>query len=318
VSSPAVSVIIPTFNRAEYLQHAIASVLGQGFSDFELIVSDNASTDGTTDAVADFDDPRVRYLRQERNIGMAGNIRAGYEAASGTAVAYLFDDDFWSPTFLAKVAGALLAEPDAVLAFSTHWVTTPDGEPDPHQTEESEAAFGRSALEPGCHRPFVDLAYGHKSIPWHASVFERGAVDVDRLFDVRAGSVTDLWALTQLSLTGRGAVYVPERLMFLRGHEGMETAKGQERMARGAVWCHETLLGDGRVADRRDQVRENLAAAHLSIARCRTEEGDRRGARKHWREARKAGASGPRTLFLGLLAAVPASLGRAVVRLRRR
>src|SRR6476646_10618157 len=65
-----VSVFIPTYNRARLLGFAIESVLAQTYGDFELVVSDNASTDETPDVVAGFDDPRLEYVRQPENLGL--------------------------------------------------------------------------------------------------------------------------------------------------------------------------------------------------------------------------------------------------------
>ncbi len=96
------SVIIPTYNRRELLHQAIESVLLQTFDDFELIVVDDASTDGTRDLVSSLDDPRIRYVLNDRNRGAAGARNTGIFGASGVWVAFLDDDDVWLPDKLAK------------------------------------------------------------------------------------------------------------------------------------------------------------------------------------------------------------------------
>lgn len=97
---PKVSVIMPTYNRAGAVGEAIQSVLNQTVDDFELLVVDDASTDGTGDAVSRIGDRRVRYLRQATNGGDAAARNAGLDRSSGKYVAFLDDDDCWVPETL--------------------------------------------------------------------------------------------------------------------------------------------------------------------------------------------------------------------------
>lgn len=95
---PNVSVIIPTHNRRDFVREAIASVLAQTYQDFELIVVDDGSTDGTADAVREF--PSTRYIFQEnRGVSVARN--RGVEMSRGTLLAFLDSDDLWQPQKLA-------------------------------------------------------------------------------------------------------------------------------------------------------------------------------------------------------------------------
>ena len=89
---PKVSVIMPTFNRKAYLKAAIESVLLQKIDDFEIIITDNASTDGTDELVASFTNESIRYFRNEKNIGVVNNYNKALELASGEYV-YIFSDD---------------------------------------------------------------------------------------------------------------------------------------------------------------------------------------------------------------------------------
>ena len=91
--APPVSVCIPTYNYGRFLGRAIESVLGQAFGDFELLVVDNASTDGTDELVAGYDDPRLSYLRNERNLGLFGNFERCLELARSDLVKILCADD---------------------------------------------------------------------------------------------------------------------------------------------------------------------------------------------------------------------------------
>ena len=94
-SSPTISVIIPTYNRAHLVGRAIRSVLAQTFQDIELIVVDDGSIDDTEAIVLDFPDPRIHYLRHEINRGGSAARNTGIRAACGEYVAFLDSDDEW-------------------------------------------------------------------------------------------------------------------------------------------------------------------------------------------------------------------------------
>lgn len=96
-----VSVVVPTHERADTLQRAIESVLSQTITDIELIVVDDASTDGTEAVVREYDDPRIKYLKHDENCGGSAARNTGVDAAEGKFVAFLDDDDEWRPGKLA-------------------------------------------------------------------------------------------------------------------------------------------------------------------------------------------------------------------------
>ena len=97
-----VSVLIPTYNRAEYLRQALESVFAQSLAPWEVIVVDDGSTDHTA-AVAGSFGPKVRYVRHESNRGISASRNSGLEAAQGEVIAWLDSDDLWEPAFLATV-----------------------------------------------------------------------------------------------------------------------------------------------------------------------------------------------------------------------
>ena len=99
---PSISVILPTFNRERTLARAVQSVLQQTFADFELIVVDDASTDGTPALMERMADPRLRYLRLPKNRGAAGARNAGIAAATAEWIAFQDSDDEWLDSKLAQ------------------------------------------------------------------------------------------------------------------------------------------------------------------------------------------------------------------------
>jgi glycosyltransferase involved in cell wall biosynthesis len=116
-AAPQVSVVIPAYNRAATIAAAIESVLRQTWGDFELIVVDDASTDGTRAAAAEVQDPRVRLIANPRNMGAAAARNAGVAEARGTWVAFQDSDDEWLPGKLEKQMARLAANPDFVGAY---------------------------------------------------------------------------------------------------------------------------------------------------------------------------------------------------------
>lgn len=107
------SVIIPTYNRVDYLREAIESVLAQTFTDFELIVVDDGSTDGTRELAASYKG-RVRYISQQ-NCGPSAARNNGIKNAVGRYIAFLDSDDIWLPEMLAKQVAMLSKDPAAGL-----------------------------------------------------------------------------------------------------------------------------------------------------------------------------------------------------------
>jgi glycosyltransferase involved in cell wall biosynthesis len=108
-----VSVVLPTHNRAHTLLRAIESVLRQTHADLELIVVDDGSTDGTPPLVAGVADPRVRYLRMEKNCGAHAARNFGIRAATGRYVSFQDSDDVWLPEKLERHLKVLAECPGA-------------------------------------------------------------------------------------------------------------------------------------------------------------------------------------------------------------
>jgi glycosyltransferase involved in cell wall biosynthesis len=117
-SAPTVTVIIPSYNRSNFLGEAVASVLSQIFEDFELIVVDDGSTDETPELMRAISDPRVRYLPRSHR-GISASLNAGLHAARGKYVARLDSDDLWLPDMLSTLVGVLEAKPEIGVAYGS-------------------------------------------------------------------------------------------------------------------------------------------------------------------------------------------------------
>ena len=111
MNGTSVTVGIPTFNRAGLLRETIESVLGQTYSNFRLIVSDNASTDETQEVVATLSDARLGYVRADKNIGMNANFNRLIELTESEFLMLLPDDDLLYPEYLNSVITVLERNP---------------------------------------------------------------------------------------------------------------------------------------------------------------------------------------------------------------
>jgi glycosyltransferase involved in cell wall biosynthesis len=216
--TPTVSIGLPVRNGAEHLAAAIESILTQTFTDFELTISDNASTDATPAICADYAarDSRIAYHRHERDIGASRNFNFVFHQAAGEYFKWAAHDDLIEPTFLERCLAALEAAPDAVLCQSLVRVVDQHG----------------SARELYDHAEFGTEA-SRQSDRLAARLRARRCMDVFGLIRTDALRGTALIAdhvgadrtlLIELALKGR-FVGVPEVLFLNRDHSGRFTRR---------------------------------------------------------------------------------------------
>ncbi len=119
---PRFSVIIPLYNKAPYVRKTVESVLGQTFGDYELIIVDNGSNDGSHEIVAAFTDHRIKIVRLEENVGVSNARNKGVSLASAPQITFLDADDWWEPTFLEEMAGLIDRHPDAGIYGTGYYI----------------------------------------------------------------------------------------------------------------------------------------------------------------------------------------------------
>ena len=99
---PRVTVLMPAFNAGKYIAEAIQSVLDQDFTDFELLIVEDGSTDNTKDIINQFHDPRIRSISQPKQLGVACSLNKGLSAAAGYYIARFDADDICFPQRLSR------------------------------------------------------------------------------------------------------------------------------------------------------------------------------------------------------------------------
>jgi glycosyltransferase involved in cell wall biosynthesis len=112
--APLISVVIPTYNRADLIPKAIQSVLDQTYQNWELIIVDNYSDDGTKEVIDSFRDPRISMLLIPRTGSVAASRNMGVHHANGEWIAFLDSDDWWFPTKLSTVCEVIQRNPDLI------------------------------------------------------------------------------------------------------------------------------------------------------------------------------------------------------------
>ncbi len=210
---PRVSVCIPAYNSAALVGDAVRSVLAQDFADYELLVVDNASSDATGDVIRGFADPRVRYSRNDRNLGFAGNLNRCLELAAGDSVAFLCADDFWLPGALRRLVEALEADGRTLLAHAGHRIVSADG-----ATLETRV-YPWPALAEGAVFRGKLLDWNIRGICLSSVLFRREAAVRLGGFDESLKFCPDLAFWLRLSARGPFA-YVAEPLAAYRIHAG--------------------------------------------------------------------------------------------------
>lgn len=218
-SSPRLSIGLPVYNGVDFLAASLDALLGQTYQDFELIISDNASTDGTSELCQSYAvrDPRVRVVRQPRNIGAAPNHDAVLQEATGELFKWVSADDLYAHDLLERCVGLLDEHPDAVLAHTWTAAIDPWGE----VIQAHEYPLTTASVRPS--ERLRSLLFDGELMPGAIRADDfYGVIRTDVLRRVKPhGSFyhADQVFMAELALHGRFVQY-PDWLYFRRHHDG--------------------------------------------------------------------------------------------------
>ena len=270
-NQPLVSVIIPTYNRPLYLRDAIASALNQTYKDIEILVSDDCSSISPIDVIDSFQDTRIHFWSNEKNLGIFCNVTNAFKKANGKYVASLNDDDMWKEDFLEKLIPPLEANPELALAFCDHYVVDAKGTLNPTATEINTRRWKRDGLKEGIHQPFYQAGLVDQSVSTAAAaVIRKDAVDWDNM-PASAGSAWDLYTAYSACCSGRGAYYIPERLTLYREHEqsasinNSSSTQGKIHWAQCGMFCYSTFMQDDRLKEHHSYFKYKWVRASTSM-----------------------------------------------------
>lgn len=240
--APAVSIGLPVRNGARYLDATIRAILGQDFPDLELIVCDNASTDGTAEIARAHAarDTRVTYHRQPRNLGAGPNYDDCFHRARGRYFKWAAHDDLLAPDYLSRTVAALEATPDAVLCTTG---ITEIGPEDQVLRIYANRFPGIEAPEPA--RRFAAVIHTTHQCEDFFGLFRRAALVGSGLHGTYSGS--DRVLLAEMALRGRW-VFVEAPVFLHREHPERYTRALLLRDRREAALWQDSSGGTRRAA----------------------------------------------------------------------
>jgi glycosyltransferase involved in cell wall biosynthesis len=246
---PLVSVIIPTYNRADLVRQAVASVMAQTYRDFEIVVVDDGGTDGTFEALAAW--PELRLLRHAGRRGVSAARNTGINAARGQWLAFLDSDDLWLPDKLARQIFLLEGTPELLIC----------------QTEETWVRHGVRVNKPLSHRKVAGRIFlpslTRCMISPSAVILNRRLFEDHGVFDatLAAAEDYDLW----LRLTWRYDVgLVDEPLVIKRGGHPDQLSR-QWGLDRFRIRALVKLLDEPDLPEPYARAARNLLAAKCAI-----------------------------------------------------
>lgn len=286
-----VSILIPTYNRAQYLRGAIESALAQTYVHLEVLVLDDCSPDNTPAVVAEYmGDPRVQYVRHEKNLGITGNWKFGIEKATGEYFCLLHDDDTLGPDCVSRLAEPLAEDDELILSFCGHWLMNAEGQRLAEETDKNDQHFKRDTLATGKLKNFAKTALLDLSIPVGSALFRRSKVTPEFITPEAKGAI-DIWLLYQCVRTGYGAYYIPERLMNYRLHGAGMSHSMPQYMLEGHLFRHRSILADTKMTSLHATVKPQLTGTltHLGVTLLR--QGAQGEARQILKEALQQGAT---------------------------
>lgn len=215
MTRPTLSIGMPLYNAEEYLADAIDSILGQNFEEFELILSDNGSTDRTAAICKEYaeKDSRIRFFRQDENLGATPNFDFVFQQARGRYFKWAAHDDVLLQGFFSACLACLESDPTVVLACPAV------AEIDQHGDLVTRYTHDIDSEAEAAHVRF----YEYIGKPWAYHLYGVFRTEVlAQTARIQGYSGSDNFLLAEVMLYGR-MVELPERLLHLRVHPGQST-----------------------------------------------------------------------------------------------
>jgi glycosyltransferase involved in cell wall biosynthesis len=230
MATPKVSVGLPVYNGEKFVKQALDSLLNQDFDGFEIILCDNASTDATEEICRAYaaQDRRIRYYRNDSNIGAAPNYRRVFQLAHGEYFKWFAHDDICLPTFLSRCYATMRAAPaDVALVYPLCQFIGEFGEVLPARSDSLASPF---------ERPYRRLARVIARVSWGGPFW--GLVRPDYIRRTRLAYSVSYWddlLLAELALLGKFRE-IPEVLFQVRSYPGNAVALASQEQ--GTVVVH--------------------------------------------------------------------------------
>ena len=301
MTTPKVSVIVPIYNQAGFIRETVESVLSQDHPNIELVLSDDGSTDGTSDVLREYaavEPERVKLVASEENTGIAGAFNRALDAHTGDYVAWLGGDDVMLPGKLSRQVAAMEAHPEAI--GCCHDAEVFDSESGRAYGRFTEVYNGRRGVRDGGVELLLDP--GYLMLP--STMMVRSAAVGDLRFDRRV-RVSNDW-LFDIELFQRGRIVgIDDVLARYRRHQSNATSQVSDTLEDALVVL---AVADARYPQLHRLIRLRRVAAIFGEASRRWRAGDRRAALSYVGAA--AGSGGLRRSFTVALRLLKVEVGR--------
>lgn len=307
MTTPTFSVVVPLYNKEDSVSGTVRSILEQTFTDFELIVVDDGSTDGSLDVVASFRDERIRVIRQV-NGGVSRARNAGIAAARASYVALLDADDVWHADFLKRIHALIRNYPEAS-AYATQYAFRHGGDDrPPHHPRLKNVS--PHLIE----NYFHQVAVGDLLLTASSVCIPRAVLEQTGLFpvDERIGEDQDLWI--RLALHGPIAWDNRCSAYYRQDAGAMATKSSPDAAPWPFVARLLRKLRDGSLPTRIEVDAKNYAARHLLGQAGQLVLGGKQHAARHLLREPEARAAGLRYYFWLTLSLLPHRLASRIHR----
>ena len=277
--TPRISVLIPTYNRADLLIQTLRSVVNQRYADFETLVVDDGSTDNTADVVAAIGDSRIRYVRQAHSGLPAVGRNTGMQLANGEYIAFLDSDDLWLPDKLALQVELMDSHPELGLSYTNcyRFMTDPTRY-HPVPMLQPQAMLSGHAF---------DQLYAYQAIPNLTAMLRSSVRDQVGQFDedprLKANEDYEYW----LRIAARFPIdHLPQPLALYREHTaGISKAAVATNQAKLHLIELLDQLYPGVAVRLQDKRRRWLAQVTYALGRAYLREQQVAEARQHFRRS---------------------------------
>lgn len=305
---PLVSIVMPCYNYARFLPEALASIQAQTFTDFEVVIVDDGSTDETPEILAQVKDPRFRIFRQQ-NAGSSAARNAGRANTRGAFLTFLDADDLWRPTYLERHMAVFEAEPGLDFCFA-NMVRTQNGKVLQTQFDlvpRLREIPTRASSVPGAWvvegDTFTALTPAPDPPGWlQASVFRQSAI---ARAHSKAGvpNAEDLYLILQAYACARKSAFIDEVLVEIRRH-GANSYRNNDTIREAVIKVLHLVHRDIPLsAEHRAVLSRRIGAEHCRRGWRYFWDGAPAAASQHYMEALKW--PGSRITALWHLAAIP-------------
>jgi glycosyltransferase involved in cell wall biosynthesis len=301
MTTPKVSVIVPIYNQLSFIRETVESVLAQDHQNIELVLSDDGSTDGTSEVLREYaaqEPERVKMVASDENTGIAGAFNRALDAHRGDYIAWLGGDDVMLPGKLSRQVAALQMHPEAI--GCCHDAEVFDSDSGRAYGRFTEVYNGRRGVRDGGVELLLDP--GYMMLP--STMMVRSSAVGDLRFDQRI-RVSNDW-LFDIELFQRGLIIgMDDVLARYRRHQSNVTSQVSDALEDALVVL---ALADARYPQLHRLIRRRRVAAIFGEASRRWRAGDRRTALSYVRAA--AGNGGLRRSFTVALSLVKVEVGR--------